>query len=554
MEFSLEQIEQAREKVESNAPDAADALAYLGKCKDAARTDKLYLAELLAYDFQPDVHTDLFDTYIKFDRTKPYFEQDKQKHRLILWSRAFYKTTSTIVEMVQTILNFPDVSIMIMQSTVGKSKELLGQVKGHFDGTNLNSKLNTLFDDFCQPKLGTANAFTIRTRKRSRKDPTVFVASPRSSKAGLHPDVGFFDDLVTEQNYRNPELLKKVIEDFSHYTPLVNNGGYFYVTGTRYTFGDLYEHLIRTNTDGKWKITVKGCWQEDRNGNRIGDSNFPKHKLTKGPRAGETIGISLEELLAIQRENPETFAAQYLNRPIAAGHQLFTEQLILGAVRAKNPNSTVGPKILFVDLAEGRDPKADKRVVLAGCQIDGCPTLCEVRSGRWSTLQIAQHILEMALIHRPLKVFIEGSPGSTFFIDYLNMISRDKNVFLSVEKIKVSNAKGAKHLRIAAIPGAIITNRLRFLNGCAAGGENAPTWVDLVEQFTQYPKGKHDDEIDTLSLMVQFYAGQISIYQPPVASNLPFFLRTPGVDYGLESQIVNPADSEALFFIPEAIF
>jgi len=511
-----------------------------------ARTDKMYLADLLGYDFQADVHADLFANYIAFDNKKPYFEQDKQKHRLILWSRAFYKTTSTIVEMVQTILNFPDVSIMIMQSTVGKSKELLGQVKGHFDGSNLNSKLSTLFPEFCREKLGTAMAFTVPTRTRSRKDPTVFVASPKSSKAGLHPDVGFFDDLVTEQNYRNPEQLKKTIEEFSHYTPLVNNGGYFYVTGTRYTFGDLYEHIIRNNTDGKWKITVKGCWQEDANGNRVSDSNFPPRKLTKGSRAGETIGISLDELLSIQRDNPETFAAQYLNRPIAAGTQLFTEQLLLSAVRPKNPNATVGPAILFVDLAEGRDPRADNRVVLCGRQINGCPTVCDIRSGKWSTLQIAQNILEMALLHRPIKVLIEGSQGSTFFTDYLQMIARDKNIFLSVDKIKVSNNKGAKYLRIAAVEGAIKTGRLRFLAGL-------PGWAELVTQFVEFPKGKHDDEIDTVSLMVQFYSGHISTGEMP-PPNLPFFLRTPGVDYGLETQMLRPEDSDALVFAPEAIF
>src|SRR6185437_10708676 len=227
-----------------------------------ARTDKFFLAEKLGYDFQEDVHTDLFNCFLKFDNKKPYFEQDRQKHRLILWSRAFYKTTATIVEMVQTILNFPDVSIMVMQSTVGKSKEILAQVKGHFDGTNFNSKLSALFPEFCRDKLGTAMAFTVPTRQRTRRDPTVFVASPRSSKAGLHPDVGFFDDLVTEQNYRNPEQLKKTIEEFSHYTPLINNGGFFYVTGTRYAFGDLYEHIIRNNEptpefpNGKWKVTI----------------------------------------------------------------------------------------------------------------------------------------------------------------------------------------------------------------------------------------------------------------------------------------------------------
>jgi predicted phage terminase large subunit-like protein len=525
-----------------------------------ARTDKLYLADLLGYDFQPDVHGELFDTYIKFDRSKPYFEQDRQKHRLILWSRAFYKTTSTIVEMVQTILNFPDVSIMIMQSTEGKAKELLAQVKGHFDGTNLNSKLSTLFPEFCKEKLGTAMAFTVPTRQRARKDPTVFVASPRSSKAGLHPDVGFFDDLVTEQNYTNPDQLKKTIEQFSHYTPLVNNGGYFYVTGTRYTFGDLYEHIIRGNEPtaefpkGKWKVTIKGCWQEDANGNRISDSNFPPRKLTRGSRAGETIGISLAELLAIQRENPETFAAQYLNRPIAAGTQLFTESLLLGAVVPRdNPNEPPvseawqGPAFLFVDLAESRDPRADKRVIVCGRQRGGVPTVCDIRSGQWSTLQIAQNILEMSVLHRPLRVLIEGSQGSTFFTDYLVMIAKDKGISLPVEKIKVSNNKGAKYLRIAAIEGAIKQGRLRFLAAL-------PGWADLVQQFVEFPKGKHDDEIDTISLMLQFYSGQLALTNTAPTANLPFFLRTPGVDYGLETQIVNPQDAEALAFCPEPIF
>src|SRR6185369_4024008 len=150
----------------------------------------------------------------------------------------------------------------------------------------------------------------------------------KSSKAGLHPDVGFFDDLVTEQNYKNPEVMKQVIKDLSHYEPLVNPGGYFYVTGTRYTFGDLYEHIIRNNTDGQWSISVKGCWPVDANGNRLGGSNFPPRKI--GDRQ---IGISTEQLEAIQRSDPETFSAQYLNRPIAAGRQLFPESLILGAVR-----------------------------------------------------------------------------------------------------------------------------------------------------------------------------------------------------------------------------
>jgi hypothetical protein len=53
---------------------------------------------------------------------------------------------------------------------------------------------------------------------------------------------------------------------------------------------------------------------------------------------------SVEMLEAIQRDNPETFSAQYLNRPIAAGKEEFTEAMLLGATIAKDPNMRLGAR------------------------------------------------------------------------------------------------------------------------------------------------------------------------------------------------------------------
>ena len=531
--MTLTAAEQAKQKVE---------------LRQRARTDKLFLAGILGYDFQADVHTDLFDQYIPFDNGKPYFDQHKIKDRLTLWSRGFFKTTSIVVEIVQTILNFPDVSIMLMQSTQKNTQQLLREVKGHFDGSNPNSKLDTLFPEFCRAKLGTAMAFTVPPRQRVRKDPTVFVASPKSVKAGLHPDVGFFDDLVTEVNYRNPELMAKVIEDFGHFVPLINPGGYRYVTGTRYTFGDLYEHIIRQNADeqakqgvGRWQITIRGCWEIAPDGTK--SSNFPVRRLADG----RTIGISVEMLEAIQRDNPETFSAQYLNRPIAAGKEEFTEALLLGAVIAKDPLLAAGPALLFVDLASSTKSTADNSVVLCARQVGRKAVVCDLRSGQWTALQLAHTILELALVHRPMRVLIEGTAASTFFIDYLKVIAKDKGVVLPIEPMKVSNNKDAKRLRISAVAGAIKTGRCAFLAGL-------PGWADLVQQFCEFPKGRHDDEIDTVSMMVQFYSNQTATYDPFPTQNLPFFLRQAGVDYSLESQIVPKDDSAVFFAIPEPTF
>ena len=523
-------------------------LEQLKADREKARTNKLYLAELLGYDFQPDVHTDLFAQYIPFDNSKPLmFEQSKCRDRLTLWPRGHYKTSSIVVEIVQLILNFPDVRVMLMSGTLKKSKALLKEVKSHFDNSNPKSKLDEIFPEFCGDKIGTAEGFTVPARERRHlKEPTVGVASPKASKAGYHYDVGFFDDLVDEINYKNPDLVKQTIDDFIHYIPLIDPGGYRYVTGTRYTFGDLYEWIIRNN-DGRWQISLRRAWTVGPTGAKT--VLFPQRQIADGRH----IGFTVEMLEAIQRDNPETFSAQYLNEPIAADKQEFTEGLLVGAIRPRDPHVPVEPAIFFVDLAEGTTDGSDNRVIVCGRRVAGVPTVIDIRSGQWPTLEIATNILEMALQHRPMRILIEGSPGSTYFIDYLKMVAKDKGLMLPVDKIKTSNNKGAKHLRISAVAGAIKTGRLKFLVDCCPGTPKGPTWPKLVEQFVQFPKGKHDDEIDTVALMVQFYSGQIGSWDPMPAPSLPFFLRTPGVDFSFEKKLVQPEDEYALVPIPEVI-
>ena len=530
--ISLTPEQQAKQKVEA---------------RQRARTDKMFLAALLGYDFQPDVHTDLFAQYIPFDNSKPLmFEQSKVRDRLTLWPRGHYKTSSIVVEIVQLVLNFPDVRVMLMSGTLKKSKALLKEVRSHFDRSNPKSHLDTLFPEFCAEKIGAAEGFIVPARERRHlKEPTVGVASPKASKAGYHYDVGFFDDLVDEINYKNPELLKQTIQDFVHYIPLIDPGGYRYVTGTRYTFGDLYEWIIRNN-DGRWQVSLREAWTVKPDGSKT--VLFPQRQIADGRH----IGFTVEMLEAIQRDNPETFSAQYLNRPIAEGQQEFTQELLMRAVRPKDTQGApVGPAILFVDLAEGQHQKADNRVVVCGRTVGGIPTVCDIRSGQWPTLDIATNIIEMAISHRPLRVMIEGSPGSTYFIDYLKMIAKDRGVILNVDKLKTTNNKGAKHLRISAVAGAIKSGRLKFLTDCCPGKPKGPTWTDLVQQFVEFPKGLHDDEIDTIALMVQFYSGHISL-EPLNDSNLPFFLRQPGVDFSFESRMSSQTDD--LVYAPEPIF
>jgi hypothetical protein len=229
--------------------------------RDRAKRDGLFLGTfVLGYDFQPDVHGELFN--YKLDPSLPLYDQPIVKDELILWPRGHYKTTARVVQAIQFILNFPDIRIVLMQGTKKLSEGLLAEIKSHFSGDNVTSRLIEFFPETKLVKVGTKQAFTVPTRQRKHlKEPTCAIASGKSVKASQHYDLGIFDDLVNEQNFRNQTTVAQVTQDFHHCQSLIDPGGFRRVSGTRYTFGDLMSRssaAIRTAVIGQFRLRPAG--------------------------------------------------------------------------------------------------------------------------------------------------------------------------------------------------------------------------------------------------------------------------------------------------------
>src|ERR1700675_1778158 len=126
--------------------------------RQRARVDKLFLAtEILGYDFQKNVHQELFDALIPFDNKKAWRDQWAIKDRMVLWSRGHFKSTAIVVEAIQAILNFPDIRIVLMQGSIGVTQNLLREIKSHFTGIAPRSRFSQVFPEFCAETLGTLN-------------------------------------------------------------------------------------------------------------------------------------------------------------------------------------------------------------------------------------------------------------------------------------------------------------------------------------------------------------------------------------------------------------
>lgn len=348
---------------------------------------------IMGMDFQPEPHDRLFAQYLQKRPGEGIVLSDLDtvtKKRMILWPRGVFKTSSIIVEIIQCILNYPDISICFLTGGHPLAKRQLAKIKRVFERPTV--LFRWLFPEFClvsrplkkrkrskaadgteiseieyediTPKFGTTTEFTIPCRTNSMiAEPTFAISTAKSVKSGSHFDMIFIDDLVNDQNYRSVKALEKCYNDYLDICPVLDPHGFMIVTGTRYSFGDTYERLQEMAKEEEkqlggtiWKFSIRDCWStgcqncvhsdvyHDYSINVIEPpcthpdchcTGF-KARGNKGvlfpltrTRAGKEIGHTVEWLKAEQvRTGPEFFANQYENKPIATGTQTFTEALL----------------------------------------------------------------------------------------------------------------------------------------------------------------------------------------------------------------------------------
>lgn len=485
-------------------PTPLDIAQKIAAARSRCKTDIFFLADQLGYDFQLETHAELFACFPKLDPTKPWVEQQAVKDVMILWPRGHYKTTAAIVFVIYCILNFPNIRVLLMSGTVTVTTEnLFFPILAHFSGEAQNSRFKELFPEYCGTKkelrAGSKRFTTCARTERQLGQGTVTVASAGSVKSGQHFTLGLFDDLVNDKTYQNPALLEKTLRSFTLAQALIDPGCYRIVTGTRYSFGDLYEKVLRwdSNKAGNWTISIKDCWT-DGSVNLPDDQKKPRFPRFK-KKNGELAGFDTDELLTMQGNDPANFACQYLNKPIHSSQQAYTPEMMDEACIAAQDTPPLSHSIMMLDLASGTSAHSDDRVITVG-KIDtmGVGYLTDMRGGQWIPVDFASHIIDMVLRHRPMTIFYENTASGTYFASFLRLIAQQKAIYLPLQPLKVDNRDDAKTMRITALAGVIKKKRFRFLKG-------VPKYDKLKEQATRYPRNEygHDDYIDTAALLYQ---------------------------------------------------
>ena len=514
---------------------------------------------ILGMDFQADPHIRLFSQFVQNRPGEGLVLSDletKIKKTMILWSRGLFKTSAVRVDVIQTILNYPNVRICFLTGGDQLAKRQASAIKKYFEKPSKRFKF--LFPEFCLKsvrnkrikdendpkawsdelcKLGNAHEFTVPCRTNDTfAEPTFAISTAKSVKAGSHFDKIYIDDLVNEQNYRSVKALEKCYQDYLDICPLLEPTGFIVMTGTRYSFGDTYERIQESAKEEErligrtiWKFSIRDCWSEGCK--NCGHSSvyhdyevnilqppcmlpgcgcpgfqssgskgvlFPQTRTVDGRSIGHTIEFLEGERV---RLGDEFFANQYENKPIATGAQTFTETLI-GAQTIhdfeKIPPYNSSMTFAVADLAYVGQAGRDQSVIFICRLFQGRIYLFDCVFGNWDSGQVAANVVNVLLRHRPAVIYIEKFNGWDAYDKLIAAEGATRNVLkVPIQWEKGSQAPNAKIVRIGLVKGVLVSQRFWIFAGM-------PGYAKLVQQLTKWPKlGRHDDFADCAGMIVE---------------------------------------------------
>ena len=249
---------------------------------------------------------------------------------LDLWSREHYKSTIiTFGLSIQDILKDPEVTIGIFSHSNKIATPFLKQIKTELE---INSVLKSAFPDILwqdpqkQAKQWSLDAGIIVQRKGNPKESTVEASGLVDGQPiGKHYKIRVYDDVVVPESVSTPEQSKKTTDAYSMSQSLGVVGGRERAAGTRYSYADTYEWLLKR---GALKPRI---YPATKNGLRDGipvlfpEEEWSKRKLTntdndiacqylQNPLSGQQRMFNIEDL-QVYEVRPSALAVYVLCDP-----------------------------------------------------------------------------------------------------------------------------------------------------------------------------------------------------------------------------------------------
>jgi predicted phage terminase large subunit-like protein len=438
-----------------------------------------------------------------------------------------------MADTVQWIINYPEVTIMILTGVLKLAEDFVGEIKGFFklaDGTMENVNLfetkkaikpvtldddtpfmfQVLFPEHCIDKdAGTLQEFQTPAVSQTEKECTVWAASIDQNLSGWHVGVMKLDDVVTNENSRTVDRIININKQVSINQAMLHPYGFYDKIGTWYdsedTYGQDMKHIKSCEKSGD-PITMKvylrpGWWP---NAAAIKAGKVESEMLESDYELWFNVpGQLTYAFLHSKMHDAEGFAIKYLNDPTKAHTVKFPRELLERRTIHSNLLPQSGLIVTCIDTAYSTKSWADYTVMITAMIYGGRFYIIDMARGKWNEFELPCKIASVANQWRPSRICIEESVGVKWLGKEIYREMDKLHVRVPIEFVPMG--KGSK----ATAKDAMAKPVLRYL-----GDERllfANQMVGLEELYKEVSAfgtaaAAHDDIVDALALLVDQFS------------------------------------------------
>ena len=416
-----------------------------------------------------------------------FVTDNKRKKKLILLPRGHLKSTLvTIGYCVQQIALNPNIRILIQSATWQTAVDFVTEIKRHLEG---NEELRRLFPEIAQAvderTEWAQDRITVKRTDTNIKGPTVWAAGIDTNLVGSHPDMVVFDDVHNRDNTMTREQVEKVILRYRDVLDLLEPQGQLIVIGTRWVEWDLYAWLM--DKDNEVSKSYEVMIRKAHEGNLETGEGFSA--LWPGK-------FSQKELLTRLREKGVyEFSALYMNNPVPSEDADFKREWFqyydLELYRGKEMKT-----FITIDPAISLQKNADfTAIVVTGIDQFSNIFIKDIVRGHFKPSEIIGEIFRLNELWHPQMIILETIAYQKALAYALREEMNRRGRFLPIHEI--NQHEKSKYERIRGLQ-PIYMNKKIFHR------KNIPLTIYLEEELLTFPRSRHDDLMDSFSMVLEF--------------------------------------------------
>lgn len=433
--------------------------------------------------------------------------EDRSKKRLTVeFPRTWFKSTiASIAYPIWEAISDPNIRILVVQNTHDNACKKLKAIAGIFEK---NSLFRALYPDILPRKNCTWSSNCLEVnRTAAHPEGTFEAAGVGTAAVSRHYDVIVEDDTISPKKddmtgiVQQPTRMdiEKAIgwHGLCHPMLLHPRESRIVIVGTRWAERDLLGHIYEKFPE--YTNLRKTACEKNGQPTTLEDGGKPTWNR-----------FDEDTLNELQRtEGPYMFACLYLGSPTAAINQVFKREWI----RYFDNHMRGSFACTSVDLAaaekeESSDPDFNVVMTTAIEPKSGRIFVLEYTRERMSPSDVIDTIFRHYHRYHPIKVLIEAIAYQRTLVHWIKQRQRKSNTQFYIEEIR--SHKQSKVDRIRGLQPYFAAERIAIREGMTA----------LEQELLAFPKGSHDDVIDTLSMQQAFWVEQMDFSQALVPEKI----------------------------------